>query len=202
MVHINSGMNYFAHLVLAQPTLESTVGNLLGDFAKGVNREQLETSVSAGLDNHRAVDRFTDKHAAVQRLKRAFSPNRRRFAGIALDVYFDHLLMKHWSNLDSRPLDTVIDRFYRRMSDGRSLMPNRHMRMTTKRMIDYDWFGSYRDLDSIARALDRIASRIRYDNHFDNAIDDIVANQQEIEAVFLDFFPELKSHVETLALET
>lgn len=195
-------MNYFAHLVLSQPTVESTVGNLLGDFAKGVKRDALHHSISAGLDNHRAVDRFTDTHPSIQALKKTFSPKRRRFAGIALDVYFDHLLMRHWQSFESKPLETVINRFYQRMIDGQTLMPNKHMRSTTKRMVEHDWFGSYLILDSIAHALDRIAGRIQFENNFDNAIEDILANQDDIEVVFLEFFPQLKKHVSALALET
>ncbi len=195
-------MNYFAHLVLSQPTLESTVGNLLGDFAKGVKRDALRQSINAGLDNHRAVDRFTDTHPAIQALKKTFSPKRRRFAGIALDVYFDHLLMKHWQSFDSQPLETVISGFYQRMIDGRALMPNKHMRSTTQRMVEHDWFGSYLELDSIAHALDRIAGRFQHENNFDNAIEDILANEGNIEAVFLEFFPQLQRHISELAIET
>ena len=76
------------------------------------------------------------------------------------------------------------------------------MRNTTSRMVSFDWFGSYREIDSVAHALDRIAGRIRYENRFDNAIEDIIANQQEIEATFNDFFPELKAHVARLGLES
>ena len=195
-------MNYFAHLVLSQPTVESTVGNLLGDFAKGVKRETLNHAVTSGLDNHRAVDRFTDTHESIQALKRLFSPERRRFAGIALDVYFDHLLMTHWQAFDSRPLQSVIDEFYQRMTEGQALMPSRHMRDTTQRMVEYDWFGSYRELDSIAHALDRIATRLRFKNRFDNSIEEILTNQGEIDDVFLVFFPELLEHVQNLRLET
>lgn len=195
-------MNYFAHLVLSQPSVESTVGNLLGDFAKGVNHESLQVEIKAGLDNHRAVDRFTDTHPAIQALKQVFNPKRRRFAGIALDVYFDHLLMKHWHRFDSRPLESVIKTFYQRMDDGHPIMPNTRMRTTTQRMVDYDWFGSYREIDSVAHALDRIAGRIRFENNFDNAIDDILANQADIEAAFLAFFPQLKRHINALAIES
>ncbi len=195
-------MNYFAHLVLAQPTIESTVGNLLGDFAKGVDRTALAAGIDAGLSNHRAVDRFTDSHPAIQELKEAFTPKRRRFAGIALDVYFDHLLMKHWQRFDERPLDIVIETYYRRMTDGQTIMPNLRMRSTTQRMIEYNWFGSYLEIDSVAHALDRIASRIRFENNFDNAIEDILANQENIETVFIEFFPQLKKHIARLALET
>ncbi len=108
-------MNHFAHLVLARPTVESTVGNLLGDFARGVDLAALVPAVRAGLDNHRAVDRFTDSHPRVRAMKRAFSPARRRFAGIALDIYFDHLLIRHWDRFYARDLEILIGEFYRRM---------------------------------------------------------------------------------------
>lgn len=195
-------MNYFAHLVLSQPTIESTVGNLLGDFARGVRRDKLAPSINAGLDNHRAVDRFTDSDESIRQLKYRFAPIRRRFAGIALDVYFDHLLMKHWQYFDSQPLQQLIDIFYQRMTDGQPLMPSPRMRSTTQRMVEYDWFGCYREVDSVAHALDRIAARIRYPNGFANAIVDINRNAAEIESVFLDFFPRLRRHVQSLAIES
>lgn len=195
-------MNHFAHLVLAQPTVESTVGNLLGDFARGVEIHSLSPPILAGLKNHRAVDCFTDAHSRVAALKALFSPARRRFAGIALDIYFDHLLITRWSRFDTRDVEAVIEQFYRRMTAGQSLMPGAGMRRVTQRMVEYDWFGSYRNLDDIAESLDRVASRIRYANRFDNAIEDLLAHQDEVEQVFFEFFPELRQHVVELALES
>ena len=116
-------MNHFAHLVLSQPTLESTVGNLLGDFARGLDQNSLPQAVMDGLRNHRAVDRFTDTHPRVQAMKSAFSGERRRFAGIALDIYFDHLLINHWQQFEQRQLESLIGDFYHRMAQGRSMMP-------------------------------------------------------------------------------
>ncbi len=195
-------MNHFAHLVLARPTVESTVGNLLGDFARGVDLSVLAPAVRAGLDNHRAVDRFTDAHPRVRGMKRAFSPARRRFAGIALDIYFDHLLIRYWDRFYARDLETQIGDFYRRMHEGQSLMPGDHMRRTTRRMIDYDWFGSYRELDAVAGAIDRVAARIRFEHRFENAIEDLQRNHDQIRDGFLEFFPELRQHVTDLALES
>ena len=195
-------MNYFAHLVLSQPTVESTVGNLLGDFARGIKRDVLTPPVNAGLDNHRAVDHFTDSDTTIKALKSMFTPARRRFAGIALDIYFDHLLMKHWSQYSSILLPELIETFYHRMTQGQSIMPSRRMRTTTLRMVNYDWFGSYRDIDSVAHALNRVAERIRYRNNFANAIEDIDKNSVEIESVFLDFYPRLQNHVRSLAIES
>ena len=194
-------MNYFAHLYLSQPTAASAVGNLLGDFAKGVVVNDLPQAVSNGLQNHRAVDRFTDSHPIVKDLTPLFSKQRRRFAGIALDVYFDHLLIKHWSEFDNRALDEVIQTCYQHMQTGQSLMPSKRMVTTTTKMVDYDWFGSYRDIKSVAQALDRIALRIRFKNNFKNVMEEIEHHHDAIELGFLTFFPELVRHVELLQIE-
>ncbi len=194
-------MNHFAHLVLSRPTVESTVGNLLGDFARGVDTRSLPAPVRAGLVNHRAVDRFTDSHPLVREMKRSFSRKRRRFAGIALDIYFDHLLLEHWQSLDRRALGDVIAEFYRRMEAGQSLMPGDNMRRVTRRMIEFDWFGSYRDLDVIAESLDRVAARIRFANDFGNAIEELQRNHDLICDGFLAFFPQLQQHVAEQAIE-
>ena len=194
-------MNHFAHLVLSRATLESVVGNLLGDFARGVDQDLLPDAVLAGLLNHRAVDRFTDSHPVVQELKSCFSKQRRRFAGIALDIYFDHLLINHWARFEQRHLEATIDDFYQRLSAGQSLMPGEEMRRVTQRIVDYDWFGSYRDIDSIAQSLDQVAGRIRFANQFDNAIEDILRHQNLIRDGFFEFYPELQQHVEEQALE-
>ncbi|MCP4390525.1 MAG: DUF479 domain-containing protein [Gammaproteobacteria bacterium] len=194
-------MNHFAHLVLSQPTLESTVGNLLGDFARGLDQDSLPPAVVAGLHNHRVVDRFTDSHPRVQAMKIGFSRERRRFAGIALDIYFDHLLINHWQQFEQRHLDSLIEEFYQRMSQARELMPDENMRRVTRRMVEYDWFGSYRDIDAVAESLDRVAGRIRFSNRFDNSIEDLLRNHDMICEGFMEFYPQLQRHVTELALE-
>jgi acyl carrier protein phosphodiesterase len=194
-------MNHFAHLVLAQPTVESTVGNLLGDFARGLEQQELAPAIMAGLRNHRAVDRFTDSHPLVQEMKLTFSAGRRRFAGIALDIYFDHLLINHWDSFEDRSLVDLIAGFYQRITEGQEMMPGEDMRRVTKRMIEYDWFGSYQQLDAIAESLDRVAARIRFANRFDNAIEDLQRNHDIIRDGFFEFYPQLQQHVLEQAIE-
>jgi len=195
-------MNHFAHLVLSQPTIESTVGNLLGDFARGVDPHLLPEAVRAGLNNHRAVDRFTDTHPLVGEMKHGFSRRRRRFAGIALDIYFDHLLISHWEKFENRDLGPLISGFYQRMSDGQELMPGENMRRVTRRMIEFDWFGSYREIDTVAESLDRVAGRIRFANQFDNAIEDLLRHHEMIRDGFFEFYPQLQQHVADQAIES
>ena len=195
-------MNHFAHLVLSQPTVESTVGNLLGDFARGIEPQNLSAAVFAGFMNHRAVDKFTDSHPLIEEMKSAFSAQRRRFAGIALDIYFDHLLINHWDSFEQRNQQQLVNQFYQRMRQGQALMPGENMQRVTTRMIRYDWFGSYRDIDSIAEVMDRVAARIRFKNQFANAIEDIERNQEMIGDRFFEFYPQLQAHISELAIES
>jgi len=87
------------------------------------------------------------------------------------------------------------------MAEGRKMMPHADMQRVTKRMIEYDWFGSYRHIDAVAEALDRVAGRIRFANDFDNAIEDLQRSHEMIEQGFLEFYPQLQRHVTEQAIE-
>ena len=193
-------MNYLAHLQLAQPTAFSWVGNLMGDFVKGTDVAALPLAVQAGIDNHRAVDRFTDSHDQVAGMKALFSSRRRRFAPVALDMLFDHFLIHHWQKFHDVPLDRFLGAAQQALAEHQPLMPARMQRVTTL-MIRDNWIMSYRELTMLGHALDRVAGRIRFANDFAGAIEDIERHYEQLEAGFLVFFPELMSHVTRLALE-
>lgn len=183
-------MNHLAHLFLSEVGVEPRVGNVLGDFARGVAVEQLPGAVQAGLENHRAVDAYTDKHPDVLAGKTVFSAQRRRFAGVALDVLFDHYLLRHWQRFTDCNRQDFIHEVYRDLEAGYDLMPPR-MAVVMERMIVHDWFTAYQDLDTIGYALDRIAGRIRFKNQFAGIIDEIREHDGELEQRFLKFFPDL-----------
>ncbi|CAM5224188.1 acyl carrier protein phosphodiesterase [Alishewanella longhuensis] len=193
-------MNYLAHAVLAQPSAYSLVGNLLGDFCKGVDLSTLPDEVLAGLVNHRAVDRYTDGHPLVQHARQQFSAKRRRFAGVALDVLFDHFLIHHWQAFYPEPFLPAKQRLYGELAKAESLMPAR-MRQTMQKVRQQDWLSAYQHLPSLALALDNIAARIRFSNEFGGIIEEIAPNYSELEQVFLQFYPQLQSYNAALALQ-
>ena len=194
-------MNYLSHLFLSQPTIESRVGNLLGDFRKGVDISSLPNKVSLGYDNHRLVDRFTDSHAKVEDLRALISPQRRRFAGIMLDMVFDHFLIVHWHNFEDRSFQLCRDVYYQDLKNGQHLMPERMQKVTTK-LAENDWFSAYSELDGIGFALDRISERIRFENDFAGSITELETHKNQMEDVFLAFFPELVNEINRQKLET
>jgi len=193
-------MNFFAHLVLAEPTPQSRLGNLMGDFCQGLDLKTLPVAVQAGIWRHRAIDRFTDTAAEVLQAKALFSPARRRFVPVMLDVLFDHLLLKYWPQLDGRPLAPLCQQFYQQLWQQRSAMPPA-MATTVTAIVQQDWFGSYQQLDNIGMALDRIASRIRFAHQFTGRIDEIRQHLPALEILFLQFYPKLQSYVRELGPE-
>jgi acyl carrier protein phosphodiesterase len=194
-------MNYFAHLCLAKQTPESLIGNLLGDFMRGVDRRTLLPAISRGLENHIQVDRFTDTHPLIRELKELFDPDCKRFAGIALDIYFDHLLIKHWARLEARKLNKVNELLYSTLSDNLHLMPSERMRTVSSRMISGRWFDAYAHQHNALEAVRRAATRIRFANSFDRACNELLKNQNDIESAFLTFYPELAAHVQNQGIE-
>jgi len=193
-------LNYLAHLYFAQPTPNSHFGNLLGDFGGKIHTQQLPTAVKQGLDNHYLVDRFTDNHIAVKQAKHFFSIQRRRFAGIALDVLFDHFLIRHWSNFHKTPLSLFKQSSYALLNENLAYMPSRMQQVVTL-MTQNDWFKEYETIEGLGATLDNIAKRIRFANQFSGSIEDINRNYAKLETVFLTFFPELIEHVSINKLE-
>ena len=187
-------MNYLAHLHLSPCSTHAIVGNLMGDFRKHITDTDLPEDILLGIENHCRVDRFTDSHAVVGELKQVFSSKRRRFAGIILDVAFDHYLSRYWHEFHDQERRDYIRYAYDCLQRGRGFMPSR-MQHTVHYMIAEDWLGSYIDLDGIDTCLNRISKRIRFENNLYGAVEEVESHYAELEAGFLEFFPHLTTYV-------
>lgn len=198
-------MNYLAHMYLAGGSEESVVGNMLGDFVKGRIGDEFPVGIAEGIRTHRKIDAYTDSHARVLRSKRLISPERRRFSGIIVDLAFDHMLAVNWGDYSALPLGDFIERTYGILAANAGRIPPRP-REILKVMIEEDWLGSYRELEGIGRALDRIAIRIERrfgrENSLPGAVEEISRNYNALEANFRAFFPELIAFVGDLRQRT
>ncbi|GGJ92866.1 acyl carrier protein phosphodiesterase [Pseudomonas matsuisoli] len=153
-------MNYLAHLHLGGERPEQMLGSLYGDFVKGPLAGRWPVSIEYGIRLHRAIDAYTDSHPVVIAGKARFPRARRRFAGILLDVFFDHCLAKDWSRYGAEPLDAFTRRVYRVLADEPAL-PGR-LAQVAPHMAREDWLGSYADfavLETVIRGMSRRLSR-------------------------------------------
>ena len=105
-------MNYLAHLYLSEPNEEAWLGSLLGDFVKGPLDGRYNDDITRAIALHRKIDSFTDAHPVVLQSKSRVSAGRRRYAGIMIDMFYDHFLAKYWHEFQDEPLGEFSARIY------------------------------------------------------------------------------------------
>ena len=190
-------MNYLAHLLLAEQTPHGWLGALMGDFVKGTPAAALALGVRRGIVLHRRIDTFTDAHPVHRASRNRIPGARRRYAGVIVDLSYDHFLCLRWAHHSSVPLDEFTARVYAALARHRALLPAR-LAYIAPRMIEQDWLGSYRDLDALGVALDGIASRSSRTAPLAGAIEDVRRSYRGLGDDFDAFFPDLAAHARAL----
>jgi acyl carrier protein phosphodiesterase len=187
-------MNFLAHAYLAADSDESLVGGLMGDFVKGPLDGRLGDGITRGLALHRHIDTYTDAHPVVAGSRARVSPARRRYAGILVDLFYDHFLARHWSDYSDLPLEGFTARVYAVLRHRHALLPTR-LQFIAPRMAAADWLASYRHVDAIGVALDRIGERLKRGNALLGSGAELTANYDAFEADFRRFFPDVVGFV-------
>ena len=183
-------MNYLAHLYLADPTPESLIGNLLGDFVKGRLGDNYNDAITRGILLHRKVDSFSNLHPGARRSRNRISPARRRFAGIIIDIFYDHLLARHWAKFSDVEFSVFVSNAYRVLTENQDVLPRR-LNKVLATMVNEDWLRGYLRLENVALSLDRVGQRLKRRNSLQGSIEEINGNYAQLEDDFLAFFPDL-----------
>ena len=154
-------MNWLAHLLLSEAKVEHRLGNLLGDLTKGKERENLSTEILRGIADHQKIDIFTDSHPIVKQSKQRIVPQYRRFSGILVDVFYDHILAKNWHNYSDISLEYFASEIYISFEPYLGHIPIKASIVIQRAFTD-NWLTSYRDLDGIEKALKRISASSKF----------------------------------------
>lgn len=185
-------MNLLAHALLASPDAELMLGSLIGDFVRGRIDPALPPKVRAGIALHRAVDAYTDAHTDVAAARALFVPPFRRYAGILLDVWFDHLLARQWARFGEDDLDAFSDRVRDLLAVNAALVPER-MRGFVAYLEANDLPAAYRDTAMIGQALRGMSRRLKRANPLDEALPVLAGLHAPSQACFDAFFPALRN---------
>ena len=153
-------MNFLAHLWLAERAQLPLAGAILGDVLRGPLAPELPADLARSVQLHRRLDAQTDRHPRVVAARARFAPGARRYAGIIIDVLFDHVLAQDWARYDAAPLEEFARRSARDVTaaanwfaHGGSPVPEESAFMQL--------LLSYRSEAGIERALWRTAGRLR-----------------------------------------
>nr|WP_269106908.1 ACP phosphodiesterase [Massilia sp. TS11] len=185
-----------AHVLLASHSAPAMVGAMLGDFVKA-DVSAWPPEMAREITLHRLIDSYTDRHPEVAAARARFAPGRRRFAGIALDVFYDHALSRQWDRHSDQDRAALIADFYRALDSHAALLPPR-LAALAPRLIAHDWLSAYADWDGVRISLERMAQRLsRNGELLRDSVLDLETHYAEFSAGFERFFPELQQYVVT-----
>jgi len=150
-------MNFLAHLYLSGSDINIRLGNFIGDYVKGMHFESYPHAVQKGIMLHRAIDSFTDKHPGTHKCIEILRPGYGKYAGVVVDVLFDHILAKEWARYSNEDLKSFTRKFYLQMLQHYILLPERPKKFLPF-MIQSNRLYSYRTLEGVKRAIEIMSS--------------------------------------------
>ena len=189
-------MNHLAHAYLSGDNDLVLLGNLMGDFVKGTIDTTLPEDIRRGIRLHRLIDAYTDTDPAFQQSRERLDKSFRRYAGILVDIFYDHFLSKYWNDYSTRPLADYAQDIYRLLEREHDLLPER-MRRFVSYMISNDILVAYGRLDGIAQVLNGMSRRLSFANPLAEGTDELVRNYDG----FREDFDSLLSRITVYAEE-
>jgi acyl carrier protein phosphodiesterase len=177
-------LNFLAHALLANDDPDLIVGGVVGDWIKGHLPGSLPDDLAKGVALHRAIDSFAESQPDFRRSRARISADRRRYAGVLVDVFYDHLLAQNWSAIHHRPLDEYCASVYRLIHARLIDLPvSSHPALTL--MAQEDWLSSYAKIEGIADVLVRMSRRARQPNPLASGEQELLA---DIDGFTSDFY--------------
>jgi len=183
-------MNFLAHIFLSGDDEEVMIGNFIADAVKGRDYLGYSDGIVKGILLHRRIDAFTDSHVVVGQSKQRLRPKYRKYAGVIVDMYYDHFLSKYWDNYSEISLSQFVDYAYGLFQSWVDCLPSR-IQLMLPHMIESDWLTSYTHLEGITRALKGLSRRTKYESGMEYAVGDLKQDYHEYKCEFELFFPEL-----------
>ena len=185
-------MNHLAHALLAGPDEELRLGGLLADFVRGAPDPGLPPGVIAGIRLHRAIDSYTDRHPAVVAARDLLPPPYRRYAGIALDMWFDHALARDFGRWSEQPLAAFSLAVRELLLRHDAQLPP-SMQRFARYMEAHDLPAGYAQADMLGLALQGIGQRLSRANPLHTTLPLLVALDAPLQTQFEAFFPQLQA---------
>jgi acyl carrier protein phosphodiesterase len=166
---------------------------------KGKDLDGLNCNLRRGVSRHYAIDKFTDSHPIVKISKKRIDKEYSKFAGILIDVFYDHLLAKNWAIYSNTIFADFTAEIYESFQKYPGEIPA-SARQIIGYMVDGEWLTSYQHLAGVENALDRIDYRIRARRgdriKLVDAMPILERESIDLEQDFHSFFPELQQHIQ------
>ena len=186
-------MNFLAHIYLSDEMGDLMVGNFIGDFVKGKKFDDYSQQMVKGIKLHREIDWYTDNHEVVDKSKDRLWKKYRHYAGVIIDMFYDHFLARDWSVYSSESLEVFTQKVYAVLTRKKNQLPEK-AQYILHYMVRHDWLLAYQSIEGIEKALLGMSKRTKFQSHMEKATQDLRADYDLFGQEFHEFFPEIISH--------
>jgi acyl carrier protein phosphodiesterase len=187
-------MNFLAHLYLSGNDDQLMIGNFIADSVKGSSFKNYPEGIAKGIKLHRAIDFFSDNHPVFLKSVERLRPNYRKYAGVIVDIFYDHFLAKNWSNYSEMSIEEYSGKVHFLMLKNVLQMPNRAI-IFLKYAIRTNVLVTYSTLDGIGEVLYGMSKRTVFKSNMELAGEDLKEYYPEFENEFKFFFEDMKKFV-------
>ena len=181
-------MNFLAHTYLSGCNEDIIVGNFMGDYVKGRNYVAFPEQVKKGILIHRDIDTFTDMHSITRRSKVRIASRYHKYAGIIIDIFYDHFLASMWDRFSTLSLQEFVNRTYDLLKRNYRVLPAA-IKMWFPTFLENNWMMAYQTVDGIELVLERMAANTSLPDHASYAVEVLSHSYEYFREDFLEFFP-------------
>ena len=185
-------MNHLAHAVLARDDPQLIVGGLLGDFWRGALDPAWPAALARGVRLHRRTDTVTDAHPAVVAARARFEPPLRRYAGILIDVWFDHVLARDFERFEGEPLAARVGKIDAALAWVPESAPHAYA-LFAARTRARGTLARYAEADFVEEVYELISARLSHPNPVAHAYPAVAALDAPLSRAFEALWPELRA---------
>ena len=184
-------MNFLAHIYLSGDNDLIKIGNFMADGIKGKQFENYPLEIQKGIALHRFIDSYTDSHPVFRKSTKKLHENYHHYAGVIIDVFYDHFLAKNWNSYSDETLADFTNRFYQSLRDNHNFLSERAKGMMPY-MIEHNWLVSYQTVEGISRILTQMDSRTKNESKMRFSRNELIQYYNDFELEFTIFFEDIK----------
>jgi acyl carrier protein phosphodiesterase len=186
-------MNFLAHIYLSGNNEFIKIGNFMADGIRGKQFENYPDAIQKGILLHRAIDTFTDAHPIFRESTKRLHERYHHYAGVIVDIFYDHFLAKNWKNYSDENLDEYVAQFYQSLHTHHDLLSER-----TQDILPYmekqNWLLSYQTIEGIHQILTQMDRRTKNSSNMRFASEELQAYYADFEKEFTLFFDEVQNY--------
>lgn len=183
-------MNLLAHAYLSGDSEHLLIGNFIADHIKGNHTGNLPTDVVKGIYLHRAIDHYTDQHPVFNRSCNLFYSGYHKYAGVVVDITYDHFLAKNWNHYHKQSLEDFTSHCYSVLLRNYNILPQRTKSLLPHIMME-NWLMAYAHFEGLEKSFIGLSKRVKYNPGLEHAVNDIQKNYNSLGKDFEEFFQDL-----------